>query len=98
VHNRQFISDPIYFYINIYWLTVLKLFTALKYVTYSVMCRGSELDAVSTFKIVTSINLLAPCVLYTWKVFRCSPENAFHIFNQQIYFIIWYLLDRASLI
>ena len=32
------------------------------------------------------------------KVFRYSPENAFYIFNQQIYFIIWYLLDRASLI
>ena len=30
--------------------------------------------------------------------FRYSPENAFYIFNQQIYFIIWYLLDRASLI
>ena len=26
------------------------------------------------------------------------PENAFYIFNQQIYFIIWHLRDRASLI
>jgi len=32
------------------------------------------------------------------QAFRCSPEKAFYIFNQQIYFIIWYLLDRASLI
>ena len=32
------------------------------------------------------------------QAFRYSPENAFCIFNQQIYFIIWYLLDRASLI
>ena len=32
------------------------------------------------------------------QAFRFSPENAFYIFNQQIYFIIWYLLDRASLI
>ena len=32
------------------------------------------------------------------QAFRYSPENAFYIFNQQIYFIIWYLLDRASLI
>ena len=32
------------------------------------------------------------------KAFRYSPENDFYIFNQQIYFIIWYLLDRASLI
>ena len=32
------------------------------------------------------------------QAFRYSPENAFYIFNQQIYFIIWYLLDGASLI
>ena len=32
------------------------------------------------------------------QAFRYSPENAFYIFNQQIYYIIWYLLDRASLI
>ena len=32
------------------------------------------------------------------QAFRYSPENAFYIFHQQIYFIIWYLLDRASLI
>ena len=38
----------------------------------------------------------ASCIL--WQAFHYSPENAFYIFNQQIYFIIWYLLDRASLI
>ena len=38
----------------------------------------------------------ASCILE--QAFRYSPENAFYIFNQQIYFIIWYLLDRASLI
>ena len=32
------------------------------------------------------------------QAFHYSPENAFYMFNQQIYFIIWYLLDRASLI
>ena len=32
------------------------------------------------------------------QAFRCSPENAFYIFNQQIYFITWYLLNRASFI
>ena len=32
------------------------------------------------------------------QAFCYSPENAFYIFNQQIYFIIWYLLDGASLI
>jgi hypothetical protein len=43
-------------------------------------------------------NFYAPCVFYIGQAFRYSPENAFYIFNQQIYFIIWYLLDRASLI
>ena len=38
----------------------------------------------------------ASCIL--GQAFNYSPENAFYIFNQQIYFIIWYLLDRASLI
>ena len=32
------------------------------------------------------------------QAFHYSSENAFYIFNQQIYFIIWYLLDGASLI
>ena len=45
-----------------------------------------------------NINLQAPCVLYLGQAFHYSPENAFYIFNQQIYFIMWYLLDRASLI
>ena len=38
----------------------------------------------------------ASCIL--GQAFRYSPENAFYIFNQQIYFIIWYLLECASLI
>jgi len=38
----------------------------------------------------------ASCIL--GQAFHYSPENAFYIFNQQIYFVIWYLLDRASLI
>ena len=38
----------------------------------------------------------ASCIL--GRAFHYSPENAFYIFNQQICFIIWYLLDRASLI
>ena len=37
----------------------------------------------------------ASCIL--GQAFHYSPEKAFYIFNQQIYFIIWYLLDRASL-
>ena len=44
------------------------------------------------------INLKALCVLYVGQAFCYSPQNAFYIFNQQIYFIIRYLLDRASLI
>ena len=38
------------------------------------------------------------CIRVLGQAFRYSPENAFYIFNQQIYFIIWYLLDRVSLI
>jgi hypothetical protein len=38
----------------------------------------------------------ASCIL--GQAFRYTPENAIYILNQQIYFIIWYLLDRASLI
>ena len=38
----------------------------------------------------------ASCIL--GQAFHCFSENAFYVFNQQIYFIIWYLLDRASLI
>ena len=45
-----------------------------------------------------AINFQAPCVLYIGQAFRYSPENVFYIFNQQIYFILLYLLDRASLI
>ena len=33
-------------------------------------------------------NLQAPRFLYIGQTFRFSPENAFYIFNQQIYFII----------
>jgi len=34
------------------------------------------------------INLKAPRFLYIGQAFRYSPENAFYIFNQQIYIII----------
>ena len=34
------------------------------------------------------INLEAQCVLFIGQAFHYSPENAFYIFNQQIYFII----------
>ena len=34
------------------------------------------------------LNLYALCVLSIGQAFRYSPENAFYIFNQQIYFII----------
>ena len=38
----------------------------------------------------------ASCIL--GQAFHYSLENAFYIFNQQTYFINWYLLDCASLI
>ena len=51
-----------------------------------------------TLQDVESINLYAPCVLYTGTGVSLLFIERFFIFNQQIYFIIWYLLDRASLI
>ena len=55
--------------------------------------------------LLTAVNLSSRCLTFRHSVscilgqaFHYSPENAFYIFNQQIYFIIWYLLDRASLI
>ena len=41
----------------------------------------------NTFKNFFVINLQAPRFLYIGQAFRYSPENAFYIFNQQIYFI-----------
>ena len=43
---------------------------------------------VAVYSSTLYVNLYAPCVLYTGKAFRYSPEKAFYIFNQQIYFII----------
>ena len=42
-------------------------------------------------RIALTFRQRASCIL--GQAFRYSPENAFYIFNQQIYFIIWYLLD-----
>ena len=38
--------------------------------------------------ILQVLNLWAPYVVYMGQAFRYSPENAFYIFNQQIYFIV----------
>ena len=48
------------------------------------------------YKIILTFRHRASCIL--GQAFRYSPENAFYIFNQQIYFIIWYLLERVSFI
>ena len=42
-----------------YSLTALKLATLLKCAIYSMMCRGSVMDAVSTLEIVTLIMMMA---------------------------------------
>ena len=39
-------------------------------------------------EIFYKLNLQAPRFLYIGQAFRYSPQNAFYIFNQQIYFII----------
>ena len=46
------------------------------------------LDVETILVNVWCINLQAPCILYIGQAFRYSPEIAFYIFNQQIYFII----------
>jgi len=40
------------------------------------------------YKNTPLLNLWALCVLYVGQAFHYSPENAFYIFNQHIYFII----------
>ena len=39
-------------------------------------------------RVLGLVNLWAPRFLYIGQAFHYSPENAFYIFNQQIYFII----------
>ena len=52
--------------------------------------RGETLAIFMQKKKLKSVlfNLYAPRFLYIGQAFRYSPENAFYIFNQQIYFII----------
>jgi len=52
----------------------------------SVNCGMEILSTLNSVK--NRLNLQAPCILYIGQAFRYSPENAFYIFNQQIYFII----------
>ena len=59
----------------------LVLFTNITLV-YFESCTGDILRAKGR-----GFNLKAPCVLYIGQAFHYSPENAFYIFNQQIYFI-----------
>jgi len=45
-----------------------------------------ELVIVAAFLLLLTFRHRASCIL--GQAFRYSPENAFYIFNQQIYFII----------
>jgi len=54
----QFIWDPIYSHINIYLLTAAIFLTALKCAIYSMMCRGSVVEVVSTVKIYGIVTLV----------------------------------------
>ena len=60
-------------------------FRAAYYVHFSVLASfvswNEEFDS-------DAFNLQAPRFLYIGQAFRYSPENAFYVFNQQIYFII----------
>jgi len=52
--------------------------------------QSSELSAILNFR------RRGFCIL--GQAFHYSPQNAFYIFNQQIYFNVSYLFERASLI
>ena len=60
-----------------------------------VLLRHNIPNIFHTFRSSLTFRLHASCIL--GQSFHYSTENAFYIFNQQMYFIIWYLLDRASL-
>ena len=61
------------------------------------ICATLTLRRMNTLKMVyLTFMHRASCIL--GQAFHYSPENAFYIFNQQIYFLIRYLFDRASLI
>jgi hypothetical protein len=73
--NRQFVWDPI----CIIFLSKCKIINSLKMCyLFSIMYRGSVLDAVSTFKIVTFINSckiinrLKMCYLHYMSKFYCE--------------------------
>jgi hypothetical protein len=82
-------------YIGIY-LRCTEHWTLKKYRIFVKLRRGSCIFFTISYSLF--LKLQAPFFLYIRQPFLFSPENAFYIFNQQIYFIFWYLIDRASLI
>ena len=64
--------------------------------SWTVLINESETSFVFTLHYSLTFRHRASCIL--GQAFHYFPENAFDIFNQQICFIIWYLLDRESLI
>ena len=66
--------------------------------TVCVETQGLLVFSLAVYSVFHRLKLQALRFLYIGQAFRYSPENSFYIFNQQIYFIISYLLDRASLI
>jgi len=66
-------------------LTLFSSYNAPKCVS---MCKHHHQGVSVYTKVTKSINLKALCILYIGQAFHYSPENAFYIFNQQIYFII----------
>ena len=70
--------------------------TRLQSSTDGLLTEPCPLGRTALYRFQLTFRHRASCIL--GQAFHYSPENAFYIFNQQIYFIIWYLLDRASLI
>ena len=50
------------------------------------LLRGGSLN--SRIVYIYVFNLQAPCILYIGQAYRYSPEYAFYIFSQQIYYLI----------
>ena len=86
------------------WWVKTQLFICVNFIIRLTTCFGPFAGPSSGHKIYISLKHVvsltfrhrASCIL--GQAFHYSPENVFYIFNQQIYFIIWYLLDCASLI
>ena len=77
---------PELFQNNLPWNTKLLEKLAVGKLEKSVLCSGYRIQRAFHWPLFLTFRLRASCIL--GQAFHYSPENAFYIFNQQIYFII----------